>query len=167
MFTNLPFNSNERAVSPVIGVILMVAITVILAAVIGTFVLGLGDQVSQTAPQASITTQDFDTNLNTVTFEHDGGDSLDSTQTEIVVSGDSSGTTNRLTSSTSNEFGPADTFTMNLGNTSAVTITSGWNNGNWNSDASSGIDISATDITVTFVDNPSGQVIAEKSIDSA
>lgn len=33
----------ERAVSPVIGVILMVAITVILAAVIASFVLGLGD----------------------------------------------------------------------------------------------------------------------------
>jgi flagellin-like protein len=31
---------DERAVSPVIGVILMAAITVILAAVIGTFVLG-------------------------------------------------------------------------------------------------------------------------------
>ncbi|ELK56003.1 hypothetical protein D320_01493, partial [Haloferax sp. BAB-2207] len=37
--------TESRAVSPVIGVILMVAITVILAAVIGTFVLGLGDQV--------------------------------------------------------------------------------------------------------------------------
>lgn len=37
---------DDRAVSPVIGVILMVAITVILAAVIGTFVLGLGDNVS-------------------------------------------------------------------------------------------------------------------------
>ena len=36
---------DSRAVSPVIGVILMVAITVILAAVIGTFVLGLGDSV--------------------------------------------------------------------------------------------------------------------------
>ncbi|TSD08581.1 type IV pilin, partial [Haloglomus irregulare] len=36
---------DDEAVSPVIGVILMVAITVILAAVIGTFVLGLGDQV--------------------------------------------------------------------------------------------------------------------------
>jgi len=35
--------SGERAVSPVIGVILMVAITVILAAVIASFVLGLGD----------------------------------------------------------------------------------------------------------------------------
>ena len=38
---------DDDAVSPVIGVILMVAITVILAAVIGTFVLGLGDQVSE------------------------------------------------------------------------------------------------------------------------
>jgi flagellin-like protein len=34
--------NDDRGVSPVIGVILMVAITVILAAVIGTFVLGLG-----------------------------------------------------------------------------------------------------------------------------
>jgi flagellin-like protein len=40
---------DERAVSPVIGVILMVAITVILAAVIGTFVLGLGSSQSSNA----------------------------------------------------------------------------------------------------------------------
>jgi len=46
---------SERAVSPVIGVILMVAITVVLAAIIGTFVLGLGDQVQPTSPQASFT----------------------------------------------------------------------------------------------------------------
>jgi flagellin-like protein len=45
--------TDDEAVSPVIGVILMVAITVILAAVIGTFVLGLGDQVSESTPQAS------------------------------------------------------------------------------------------------------------------
>ncbi len=38
-------NEDERAVSPVIGVILMVAITVILAAVIAAFVLDLGDSV--------------------------------------------------------------------------------------------------------------------------
>ncbi|MFB6283967.1 MAG: type IV pilin [Halobacteria archaeon] len=37
----------DDAVSPVIGVILMVAITVILAAVIGTFVLGLGNNVQE------------------------------------------------------------------------------------------------------------------------
>jgi flagellin-like protein len=39
----------NEAVSPVIGVILMVAITVILAAIIGTFVLGLGSQTEQNA----------------------------------------------------------------------------------------------------------------------
>jgi flagellin-like protein len=38
---------NQKAVSPVIGVILMVAITVILAAVIGTTVLGFGGQVNE------------------------------------------------------------------------------------------------------------------------
>ena len=48
------FNKEDRAVSPVIGVILMVAITVILAAVIGTFVLGLGNNVQQNA-QAGVT----------------------------------------------------------------------------------------------------------------
>jgi len=42
-------SNDNTAVSPVIGVILMVAITVILAAVIGTFVLGLGDSVQQNA----------------------------------------------------------------------------------------------------------------------
>jgi len=39
---------DERAVSPVIGVILMVAITVILAAVIAAFVLDMGDPGSKT-----------------------------------------------------------------------------------------------------------------------
>ncbi|RKS83338.1 flagellin-like protein [Haloarcula quadrata] len=45
--------TDNDAVSPVIGVVLMVAVTVILAAVIATFVLGVGDTVNDTAPQAS------------------------------------------------------------------------------------------------------------------
>lgn len=43
---------DEGAVSPVIGIILVVAITVILAAVVGGYALGLGSQVDDTAPQA-------------------------------------------------------------------------------------------------------------------
>ncbi|QCJ46253.1 type IV pilin [Haloprofundus sp. MHR1] len=74
--------NDERAVSPVIGVILMVAITVILAAVIGTFVLGLGDQVGNSAPQASF---DFQYNGNTVDITHDGGQDLNMEQ--ITVQG--------------------------------------------------------------------------------
>jgi len=94
--TNL-FDDNG-AVSPVIGVILMVAITVILAAVIGTFVLGLGDQVSNTNPKASFT---FDQGtddgyedsvgdtaaLPIVDIAHDGGDSINADRLEVIVNG--------------------------------------------------------------------------------
>ncbi|MEF8771593.1 type IV pilin N-terminal domain-containing protein, partial [Halodesulfurarchaeum sp.] len=55
--TQLGETLDKRGVSPVIGVILMVAITVILAAVIGSFVLGIGGDIQQ-APQASLTMQD-------------------------------------------------------------------------------------------------------------
>ncbi|MEM2895054.1 MAG: type IV pilin N-terminal domain-containing protein, partial [Archaeoglobaceae archaeon] len=48
---------DEKGVSPVIGVILMVAITVILAAVIASFVFGLGGTVKRTYNVAfSVTT---------------------------------------------------------------------------------------------------------------
>jgi flagellin-like protein len=70
---------DEEAVSPVIGVILMVAITVILAAVIGTFVLGLGGELENNAPQASFTF-DYDDTANQLTITHDGGASIDTAE---------------------------------------------------------------------------------------
>jgi flagellin-like protein len=74
---------DDDAVSPVIGVILMVAITVILAAVIASFVLGLGDQAQQATPQASFS---FDYEENTeVTVTHDGGDTIQAN--ELYVRG--------------------------------------------------------------------------------
>ncbi|WFN37923.1 type IV pilin N-terminal domain-containing protein [Methanomicrobium antiquum] len=48
------FTENEEAVSPVIGVILMVAITVILAAVIAVFVFGLAGDL-ETSAQKDVT----------------------------------------------------------------------------------------------------------------
>lgn len=53
-------SKDERAVSPVIGVILMVAITVILAAVIAAFVLDMG-QGQGANPQAGVTFDSVDT----------------------------------------------------------------------------------------------------------
>ncbi|MDQ2052477.1 type IV pilin N-terminal domain-containing protein [Natronolimnohabitans sp. A-GB9] len=47
-------SEEERAVSPVIGVILMVAITVILAAVIAAFVLDMGDDMGSEPLTASV-----------------------------------------------------------------------------------------------------------------
>ncbi len=51
------FRENEDAVSPVIGVILMVAITVILAAVIAGFVFGMTGNVQTTKMVAATATQ--------------------------------------------------------------------------------------------------------------
>ncbi|MFC6722214.1 type IV pilin [Halovenus amylolytica] len=62
------FRNDDSAVSPVIGVILMVAITVILAAVIASFVLGLGDQTDDVSPNiqfdADYNISDYSTNAN-------------------------------------------------------------------------------------------------------
>ncbi|NUE02520.1 type IV pilin N-terminal domain-containing protein [Halorubraceae archaeon YAN] len=81
------FITSQRAVSPVIGVILMVAITVILAAVVGTFVIGLGDSIG-TAPTANF---NFDytnaTGNDTLVITHSGGDTIDGSQLSIVASG--------------------------------------------------------------------------------
>ncbi|KAB1189980.1 type IV pilin [Haloferax sp. MBLA0076] len=81
------FLSESRAVSPVIGVILMVAITVILAAVIGTFVLGLGDQVSETAPQASFSF-DYNSTDDNLTITHESGDGISVDQLNVSVTSD-------------------------------------------------------------------------------
>ncbi len=67
------FNEDD-AVSPVIGVILMVAITVILAAVIASFVLGLGDTAGEVQPT---TTFDTDYNGTALTVTASSGDEVD------------------------------------------------------------------------------------------
>lgn len=70
--------TEDRAVSPVIGVILMVAITVILAAVIGTFVLNLGQEVQQSSPQATFDINSTDlTDGSNATITHTNGDSIE------------------------------------------------------------------------------------------
>jgi flagellin-like protein len=66
---------DDDAVSPVIGVILMVAITVILAAVIASFVLGLGPGQGDVTPTASFSF-DYDSSSNTVTITHQSGDAI-------------------------------------------------------------------------------------------
>jgi flagellin-like protein len=105
---NSPDREANRAVSPVIGVILMVAITVILAAVIGAFVLEIGDQ-QETAPTTSFTVEESvnnyksrdldpsdncyngcDTNLTQVDISFAGGETMTITETDIKINGNSS-----------------------------------------------------------------------------
>jgi len=68
------YQKKEDAVSPVIGVILMVAITVILAAVIAAFVFGMAGNVSSTK-NVAITAQE--TANDRVTLTNNGGSDVD------------------------------------------------------------------------------------------
>jgi len=85
----------DDAVSPVIGVILMVAITVILAAVIGAFVLDIGGS-QEAAPQAQWdwsqnVESDSGTNVGVISLSHGGGSSIsDSTQLTLQQGSSSS-----------------------------------------------------------------------------
>lgn len=76
----------DDAVSPVVGVILMVAITIILAATAASFVLGFGDQVGETPPQTSVEF-DYDPAGNgNLTVTHVGGDPLVPERIAVVSS---------------------------------------------------------------------------------
>jgi flagellin-like protein len=66
---------DDDAVSPVIGVILMVAITVILAAVIASFVLGLGDSANEVQPTTSFNF-DYDETNSELTISVDSGEAV-------------------------------------------------------------------------------------------
>ena len=65
----MKYIKREDAVSPVIGVILMVAITVILAAVIAAFVFGMAGSVSKTKTVAATARQ----NGNDISVTWQGG----------------------------------------------------------------------------------------------
>ena len=112
-----PFNSETRAVSPVIGVILMVAITVILAAVIGTFVLGLGDSLGDNQPTAQISADitEFGDNEARLTLEHNGGDSIDTDALRVVVDGNAEDARAENTSVFSSRFSVGDSESTEFG----------------------------------------------------
>jgi len=61
---------NSEAVSPVIGVILMVAITVILAAVIAAFVFGMAGQIQKTKVVAATAQQNV---ADSIVLTYQGG----------------------------------------------------------------------------------------------
>jgi flagellin-like protein len=119
------FRKDDKAVSPVIGVILMVAITVILAAAIGSSVFN--QNPTQTASKASINVKaaglsGTDKNVGNIKIEHLGGDTLDFAGGKAKITATKSGgnsvtidTTGHIT-----KFSAGDVVTLDL-----ATITTG------------------------------------------
>ncbi|WP_262176543.1 type IV pilin N-terminal domain-containing protein [Haloarcula laminariae] len=137
---------DDDAVSPVIGVILMVAITVILAAVIASFVLGLGDQAGDPSPQASwsfsydegnTSTDSFGTSSSasddgTLVISHDGGDSVTVDNIDVTGSTNSGGNLVDDAGYTSgDELSAGSSFSVLVSSDDTVRII--WNNPNGDS----------------------------------
>ncbi len=88
IFSNALFEAKEResAVSPVVGVMLMLVVTIIIAATVSAFAGGLVG-TSDKAPQAA-----FDAKISlggygpTMTITHLGGDPIDTARTKLVTS---------------------------------------------------------------------------------
>jgi flagellin-like protein len=113
------FGDDERAVSPVIGVILMVAITVILAAVIATFVTDLGSDQQQ-APQASFS---FEGGTSSgVTATHTGGDSITSANIEFTGGAIGSPPTSWSFASGSDPIGAGDSASVSVSSTGTLRV---------------------------------------------
>ena len=138
------FNSDDRAVSPVIGVILMVAITVILAAVIGTFVLGLGDSLGDSQPTAQLSVSiDDTTGDGELTVEHSGGDPIEADSVRIVVS-DASGSEDDVEATI--------TSRLSVGGSASASFTD------------SGTNVS--DVRVRLIHDPSDSILLDRTIET-
>ena len=70
-------SEDDRAVSPVIGVVLMIAVVVILAAVVGAFATGIFGSQNE-APQAAFS---YDASTETVTM--DSGESIPGDEIQV------------------------------------------------------------------------------------
>jgi flagellin-like protein len=129
-------NKNEEGVSPVIGVILMVAITVILAAVIAAFVFGMGGSLNEAPPSVSLTAaSNGATSGEDIIIEHSGGEALAGSEWKVSVVGAGSNTAYVFSDS-------ADDFTVGdqliIENHETVTTSSYTFSTTWKYDSSSG-----------------------------
>lgn len=79
--------SQDRAVTPIIATILMLAIVVILSATVSTFTLDITEGINEPAPNVADTTGEFKpgSNSQTVQITHIAGDSVNVENIEIIV----------------------------------------------------------------------------------
>ncbi len=108
-------NRKESAVSPVIGILLMLVVTIIIAAVVSGFVGGLG--TVEKTPKVTLTGEYHQGGFMSIT--HTGGDSLSTRDTRLTV---------RL----SNEFGDVDYMSWDINKSIILNTTTtgrlGWKN---------------------------------------
>lgn len=144
---------NEEGVSPVIGVILMVAITVVLAAAIGVFLTGMGDNLEENSTSGVSVQQVSDG------IEVSWIDSQNSSKIVILRNGDEIGTLSTV--------GGTKTVAVNEGDT--VTVIGVTEDGNETvlSTSTSSKSLGDTSITAMASFNPPAEGVTVKALDSS
>lgn len=159
------FRKDDKAVSPVIGVILMVAITVILAAAIGSSVFGHG--TAQSAPQANLNIKPagpIDSNGSaSVNIEHLGGDPVNFATSSIKIMASVNG-------GSAKQIFPGDSpVTMNVGDIQKLDLktldTDNPNLKKLGDDGKTLTNLTSGDVVnLKFIDIKSGQIFVDKNI---
>lgn len=155
----MQFRKNDEAVSPVIGVILMVAITVILAAVIAAFVFGMGTPTKAPQVQLKFTASNVSAGNDILKISHDGGDPLVLKDEKITIR---NAVTDAIVSGIDGWFvtgttaGQIDVFMAYPGNDTLPA-------GSAIQNASMTL-IKGSIIKITILDIPSGQMIASTKV---
>ncbi|HWQ96056.1 MAG TPA: type IV pilin N-terminal domain-containing protein [Candidatus Methylomirabilis sp.] len=145
----------------------MVAITVILAAVIAAFVFGMGPP--KQAPQASVRATSVESTLDYVKLEHQGGADITLSDVKAIVElGTSRITFGAASNNNTNRFTAGDTIYIYTNSTANEIHLNGviGTGTDLNAASKSGsVDLTTGgEATITLIDVPSGQQIAQAKI---
>lgn len=164
------FFSDKKAVSPVIGVMLMIVVTIILAGAVSSYSSSM--DVQDTAPQATFKVS-ADESENVVTLEHLGGDIISKRNVKIEIASGSPTTTGYLNNTANVTFDPNPGF-LSPGDIATISVAEAMNTTSYVDEPGWGITFSGDDISqsvyigdsfrLTLIDVESGQTIYSNNV---
>lgn len=174
----------ERAVSSVVAVVLMVAVTVIMAAAVGSFALDIAGVQHEPVPQIANADAELVADVaggddQTVRIAHRGGDTVTVSNLEVVVTFSDSTKRSRLTGVPtkkidSTDYDGDDIWDGSYGGIGGALASNepAGSDGEWSSGealvfriANGDVSLDPGDrVTVTVVHEPSGKVILERTL---
>lgn len=161
------FRESKRGVSEVLGEVLLVAIVVILASILGVQVMGMWNDANTVAPTASISIEDAPDTYPDHAFvlRHQGGDALDPVSLKIVIRDVERQSVNGTLTATGTGFG-GDGLTAYLNDWSTEFTTPATASDRITIAATGSADLfSGKEYEVLVIHEPSGQPVASDTVE--
>lgn len=158
-----PLPADDRGVTPLVAIVLIIAVTLILVSLVGSSLTSFGEDATDAAPQASLSVT-LSVTADDVTLAHDGGDDLLAETTRVVITIDGSESSWSETGE-QDKLVVGDTATFNFSGTTDT----GPSSGPWSSydadDGSSDDEINTGDeVVVELIDTTSQRIIFESRL---